>query len=75
MVAAAPMCWSLATDLPILMTSQVNFSETANAGTAGVEEAFVIYRPTGQIVWALVDGADHDEITLRIDGVDYDLLG
>ena len=53
---------------------QVNFTETAEAGTAGVEEAFVIYRPTGQIVWALVDGADQDEITLRIDGVDYDLL-
>ena len=31
---------------------QVNFTETANAGTAGVEEAFVIYRSTGQIVWA-----------------------
>ena len=54
---------------------QVNFTETANAGTAGVEEAFVIYRPTGQIVWALVDGADQGEITLRIDGVDYDLMG
>uniref|UniRef100_UPI003AA8050B M10 family metallopeptidase C-terminal domain-containing protein n=1 Tax=Tritonibacter scottomollicae TaxID=483013 RepID=UPI003AA8050B len=27
---------------------QINFTETDNAGTAGVEEAFVIYRPTGQ---------------------------
>ena len=53
---------------------QVNFAETANAGIAGIEEAFVIYRPTGQIVWALVDGGDQDEITLRIAGVDYDLL-
>ena len=53
---------------------QVNFAETANAGTAGIEEAFVIYRPTGQIVWALVDGGDQDDITLRIAGVDYDLL-
>ncbi|SER10316.1 calcium-binding protein, partial [Thalassovita taeanensis] len=32
---------------------QVNFTETANAGVAGVEEAFIIYRPTGQIMWAL----------------------
>ena len=53
---------------------QVNFAETANAGIAGIEEAFVIYRPTGQIVWALVDGGDQDDITLRIAGVDYDLL-
>ena len=53
---------------------QVNFTETENAGVAGVEEAFVIYRPTDQIIWALVDGAAQDEIVLRIDGVDYDLL-
>ena len=44
------------------------------AEQAGVEEAFVIYRPTGQIMWALVDGGDQDEIILRIAGVDYDLL-
>ena len=54
---------------------QVNFTETAGAGVAGTEEAFVIYRPTGQILWALVDGAAQSEITLRIAGVDYDLLG
>ena len=54
---------------------QVNYSETANAGMAGVEEAFVIYRPTGQILWALVDGADQSAITLMIGGVSYDLLG
>ena len=53
---------------------QVNFTETTNAGTAGVEEAFVIYRPTGQIMWALVDGGAQDEIILRLGGVDHDLL-
>ena len=53
---------------------QVNFTETANAGTAGVEEAFVIYRPTGQILWALVDGASQSEINLLMGGVTYDLL-
>ena len=54
---------------------QVNFTETANAGVAGVAEAFVIYRPTGQIMWALVDGAAQAEINLVIAGVEYDLLG
>ncbi|MGR3378675.1 calcium-binding protein [Salipiger abyssi] len=53
---------------------QVNFTETANAGTAGVEEAFVVYRPTGQILWALVDGGAQDHIDLLIGGVSYDLL-
>ncbi|MBE2274700.1 MAG: hypothetical protein IAE87_00180, partial [Rhodobacteraceae bacterium] len=36
---------------------QVNIANTPGAGAAGVQEAFVIYRPTGQILWALVDGA------------------
>lgn len=53
---------------------QVNFTETANAGIAGVEEAFIIYRPSGQIIWALVDGAAQAEINLVIAGVEYDLL-
>jgi len=53
---------------------QINLAETENAGEAGVEEAFVVYRPTGQIMWALVDGAAQDEIILRINGTDYDLM-
>lgn len=53
---------------------QVNFVETANAGAAGVEEAFVIYRPTGQILWALVDGGAQSEINMVMGGVTYDLL-
>ena len=53
---------------------QVNFSETSSAGYAGTEEAFVIYRPSGQILWALVDGAAQSEINLMIGGVTYDLL-
>lgn len=53
---------------------QVNFIETANAGEASVEEAFVIYRPTGQILWALVDGGGQDAINLLVDGTTYDLL-
>ncbi|MEQ9694807.1 M10 family metallopeptidase C-terminal domain-containing protein [Shimia sp. SDUM112013] len=47
---------------------QVNFVETTGAGVEGVEEAFVIYRPTGQIIWALVDGAAQDSIHLMVNG-------
>ncbi|WP_323783899.1 hypothetical protein [Thalassovita sp.] len=53
---------------------QINLAETANAGVAGVQEAFVIYRPTGQIMWALVDGGGQDSINLVLDGVTHDLL-
>ncbi|MGH1355484.1 MAG: calcium-binding protein [Thalassovita sp.] len=57
---------------------QVNFAETAGAGTAGVSEAFVIYTPTptagSQTLWALVDGHEQDEIHLQLGGVIYDLL-
>ncbi|WP_164871649.1 calcium-binding protein [Solirhodobacter olei] len=47
---------------------QVNLAATAGAGDAGVDEAFVIYKPTGQIVWALVDGAAQAHIELQIAG-------
>ncbi|MYM56285.1 calcium-binding protein [Thalassovita mangrovi] len=53
---------------------QVNFEETAGSGQAGVQEAFVIYRPTGEILWALVDGAAQDSINLQIGSHVYDLL-
>jgi len=53
---------------------QVNFTETANAGQAGVQEAFVIYKPGNQILWALVDGGALDEIDIIIGGTEYDLL-
>ncbi|KPQ22352.1 MAG: hypothetical protein HLUCCA24_00280, partial [Rhodobacteraceae bacterium HLUCCA24] len=48
---------------------------TPGAGDAGTDEAFVIYRPTGQILWALVDGAGEGSIELQIGGAVYDLLG
>jgi len=54
---------------------QVNFTTTAEAGAAGVQEAFVIYRPTGQILWALVDGGSDTAINLQINGQVFDLLG
>jgi Ca2+-binding RTX toxin-like protein len=53
---------------------QVNLTETAGAGAAGVDEAFVIYRPTGQILWALVDGGAQGAITIQIGGQVFDLL-
>ena len=60
---------------------QINYAHTTDAqgersGDDTLAEAFVIYRPTGQIIWALVDGAAQDEILLRVAGSDvvYDLL-
>ena len=53
---------------------QINLADTAGAGATGVAEAFVIYKPTGQILWALVDGAAQSEINLMMAGVVYDLL-
>ncbi|MCX7567996.1 hypothetical protein OS189_16760 [Sulfitobacter sp. F26169L] len=52
---------------------QINTTTTPTAGDPDVEEAFVIYRPTGQIMWALIDGAGQDAINLRIGGEIYDL--
>lgn len=54
---------------------QINDAFTANAGADDVAEAFVIYRPTGQIVWALIDGMEQDQINLRIGSDTFDLLG
>ncbi len=58
---------------------QINLAHTADgagvrSGDANVQEAFVIYRPTGQIMWALVDGAGQSEINIQIGGVVTDLL-
>ncbi len=52
----------------------VNFATTPNAGDGATQEAFVIYRPTGQILWALIDGAANDQIWLQIGTTTYDLL-
>ncbi|SEM69597.1 calcium-binding protein [Palleronia pelagia] len=52
---------------------QLNFATTPTAGADDVQEAFVIFRPTGQILWALVDGAGQDAINLSIGGQVFDL--
>ncbi len=53
---------------------QINIADTPNAGAAGVAEAFVIYRPTGQILFALVDGDGQSAINLRIGAQVFDLM-
>ncbi len=53
---------------------QINWATTNGAGDGAVQEAFVVYRPTGQIIWALVDGAANDHIWLQIGANSYDLL-
>jgi len=53
---------------------QVNFANSVDAGSAVLSEAFVVYRPSGQIIWALVDGGGEGELNLRIGATTYDLL-
>jgi Ca2+-binding RTX toxin-like protein len=53
---------------------QINTADTANAGVDGVSESFVIYRPTGQIIWALVDGDAQSSINIQIAGQAFDVL-
>ena len=58
---------------------QVNFAHTADdagerSGDDGVIEAFVIYKPTEQIMWALVDGGGQSSINLQIGSDTFDLL-
>ncbi|WP_406645685.1 calcium-binding protein [Aliisedimentitalea scapharcae] len=58
---------------------QVNLAHTANAagersGDDAVREAFVIYKPTEQIIWALVDGGGQSAINIQIRGDTFDLL-
>ena len=53
---------------------QVNMNTTPGAGSGSVAEAFVIYRPTGQIMWALVDGDAQSQINLQLGSAVFDLL-
>lgn len=54
---------------------QVNIASNEGAGDTDVDEAFVIDRPTGRILWALVDGAGEERLMLQIGGESTDLLG
>jgi Ca2+-binding RTX toxin-like protein len=53
---------------------QINTNFTPNAGTAGVAESFIVYRPTGQIFWALADGDAQSSINVNIGGQVFDLM-
>ncbi len=59
---------------------EVNFAHTAQpttderSGDDDVAEGFVIYKPTGQNIWALADGAGQDEINLKMGGDVFNLL-
>ncbi len=58
---------------------QINFAHTATpdgdrSGEDAVQEAFVIFRPTQQIMWALVDGEGQEAINLQVGGEVFDLL-
>jgi Ca2+-binding RTX toxin-like protein len=52
---------------------QINVNTTPTAGASDVAEAFVIYRPTGQIMWALVDGDGQDSINIQLGSEVFDL--
>ena len=54
---------------------QINTNFTPSAGAAGVAESFIVYRPTGQILWALVDGDGQSSINVNIGGQVFDLMG
>lgn len=47
---------------------------TPNAGVAGVAEVFVTQISTGNLLWALVDGAAQESINVSIGGQVFDLL-
>ncbi|WP_371158207.1 beta strand repeat-containing protein [Jannaschia sp. 2305UL9-9] len=53
---------------------QVNLATTPTAGSGAVDEAFVIYVPTGQIIWALVDGAGQTDINIQLASGTFDLV-
>ncbi len=53
---------------------QINYANTPNAGATDIAEAFIIHRATGQIIWALVDGAAQDQLNLRIGTETFDLM-
>ena len=49
-------------------------SSNSLGGSPAVDDAFVIYTPTNQTLWMLVDGAGQSQINVVISNVVYDLL-
>ncbi|SEM70539.1 calcium-binding protein [Palleronia pelagia] len=48
---------------------------TGSAGSADIAETFITHQSTGQVLWALVDGADLDSLSIQTDSGVFDLLG
>lgn len=53
---------------------RVSFANTPGAGDASLDEAFVRYGPTGEVLWVLIDGESQDKINLQIGLGMFDLL-
>lgn len=52
----------------------LRFDTVAGLGKAGVAEALVLHRPSGQVLFTLVDGAGQTDILLQIGAITYDLI-
>ncbi|MCX7564957.1 calcium-binding protein [Sulfitobacter sp. F26169L] len=61
----------------VVRTAHTEAANGERSGDDAVEEAFVVYQPTGQIIWALVDGSGQDQINIQFAGASdlFDLLG
>jgi Ca2+-binding RTX toxin-like protein len=52
----------------------VQYNFTPEAGADDVKEAFITHVPSGNVLWALVDGAGQSSINVLANGQTYDLL-
>ncbi|MHC9237086.1 calcium-binding protein [Pseudooceanicola sp. 502str34] len=53
----------------------VQRATTANAGVGSVQEVFITHRPSGVLLWALVDGDAQAQLNVQAGGQVFDLLG
>lgn len=58
---------------------EVKYGHSSNSkgerfGDDSVKEAFIIYKPSGDVIWTLDDGAGENHIDITLDGSTYDLL-
>jgi Ca2+-binding RTX toxin-like protein len=58
----------------VVQYAHVTDADGVRAGFASAREAFVTYRPTEQIIWALVDGARQTSIMVQSGDMVFDLL-
>ncbi|APZ54167.1 putative calcium-binding protein [Salipiger abyssi] len=52
----------------------VQRATTPGAGAAGVQEVFITHIPSGDLLWALVDGDAQGALMVTANGVSFDLL-